>query len=107
MSNRSLHQHFNHPRILIVGCGDVGQRMLPILVKTYKVFALTRQIENIKNIRSLGAMPILGDLDQPASLHRLSQIAPIVIHLAPPNTTGLEDLRTKALLAALGKTQGC
>lgn len=106
MPSHQIHQRFNLPRILIIGCGDVGQRMLPILVKSFKVFVLTSQTEKFNLFRQAGATPILGNLDDQQTLSRLSQIATTVIHLAPPNPSGVEDLRTKALIQILAKG-GC
>jgi len=103
MPSHPIHQRFNLPRILIIGCGDVGQRMLPILVKSFKVFVLTSQSEKFHLFRQAGAIPILGNLDDQQTLSRLSQIAATVIHLAPPNPSGVEDLRTKALIQVLSK----
>lgn len=91
------------PRVLIIGCGDVGQRLLPILVKTHKVFVLTTQNNKKNQFRSLGAIPIVGDLDDRYSLDKISQIAPKVIHLAPPNNEGHKDLRTRNLINTLAK----
>jgi len=98
-----MKQHFNQPRLLIIGCGDVGQRMLPILVKSHKVYVLTSQTEKLPLFRQAGAHPLFGNLDDQSTLHRLSQIADTVIHLAPPNPNGTTDLRTKALIQALSK----
>ena len=106
MLSHNTHHRFQLPRILIVGCGDVGQRMLPILVKSFKVYVLTSQKEKFELFRQAGATPILGNLDDQRTLQRLSQIASTVIHLAPPNQSGVEDLRTKALIQVLSKG-GC
>jgi nucleoside-diphosphate-sugar epimerase len=96
---------FRKPRLLIIGCGDVGMRMLPILVKTHRVFVLTSQKEKMAYFRSQGVVPIYGNLDQPSTLSRLIHLAPSVIHLAPPNNFGAVDLRTKTLLQVLGQGQ--
>jgi nucleoside-diphosphate-sugar epimerase len=48
-------------------------------------------------------MPILGDLDKPDSLWRLSGLAETVIHLAPPQNTGHRDCRTRNLLRILAQ----
>ncbi|WP_342749913.1 SDR family oxidoreductase [Polynucleobacter rarus] len=103
MSMHQMKQHFNQPRLLIIGCGDVGQRMLPILVKSHKVYVLTSQTEKLPLFRQAGAHPLFGNLDDQSTLHRLSQIADTVIHLAPPNPNGTTDLRTKSLIQALSK----
>lgn len=105
MSNFVRNRRFNQPRLLIVGCGDVGQRMLPILVKTFKVFVLTRQIEKISFFRQSGATPILGDLDTIQTISRVAKLANTVIHLAPPNPVGNTDQRTKAVINVLSQNK--
>jgi nucleoside-diphosphate-sugar epimerase len=77
--------------------------MLPILVKSHKVYVLTSQTEKLPLFRQAGAHPLFGNLDDQSTLHRLSQIADTVIHLAPPNPNGTIDLRTKSLIQALSK----
>lgn len=89
--------------LLIIGCGDIALRTALLLNKHYRVLGLTRRAENFKKLRSYQIIPILGDLDQPASLKRLSGIADTVLHLAPPPNMGLKDTRTRHLLAALSR----
>lgn len=91
------------PRLLIVGCGDVGLRSLALLRARYRVFALTSQHARCAELRAAGAVPVLGDLDQPGSLRRLAGLAPRILHLAPPQAAGTQDRRTRALLGALGR----
>lgn len=89
------------PRLLIVGCGDVGSRTLALLARHYRVFALTSRPDRCAELRAAGAIPMLGNLDQPTSLRRLRGLARRVLHLAPPPANGLEDPRTRHLLHAL------
>ena len=89
------------PRLLIVGCGDVGMRILPLLCDRYRVFAVTTQAERMPVLRAAGATPILADLDQPATSARLARLAPTVLHLAPPQAEGRIDRRTRHLTAIL------
>jgi nucleoside-diphosphate-sugar epimerase len=89
------------PRLLLVGCGDVGMRLLPLLLPRFRVFALTRDAERVTELRALGAVPVLADLDQPASLARLRGLASRVVHLAPPPAQGALDVRTRNLTAIL------
>ncbi|MGF6274809.1 nucleoside-diphosphate-sugar epimerase [Massilia sp. UYP11] len=96
---------FARPRLLIVGCGDVGTRLLPLLAAKYRVFALTSQPERRAELRALGAVPVVADLDRPATLKRLRRLAPWVLHLAPPQPDGEHDRRTRHLAAALGKVE--
>lgn len=92
-------------RILIVGCGDVGLRLVHLLGERWRVFALTHNPDHHARLRAAGAIPIAGDLDDAASLTRLTGLAPWVVHLAPPQPAGREDRRTRRLLAALGPVE--
>ncbi|BBE52098.1 Nad-dependent epimerase dehydratase [Ferriphaselus amnicola] len=90
-------------RILIIGCGDVAKRTVPLLRGRYRLYGLLRDPARCSTWRTLGVTPILADLDQPTSLHRLAGLADIVLHLAPPPTQGTGDRRTQALMAALSR----
>ncbi|QWD50975.1 SDR family oxidoreductase [Polynucleobacter paneuropaeus] len=96
-------QPFGKPRILIIGCGDIGLRVAKQLVRHYKVFALTSQASRFAELRAVGATPLLGNLDEPNSLWRLSAIAETVIHLAPPQNMGRLDQRTRNLIRILSQ----
>jgi nucleoside-diphosphate-sugar epimerase len=91
--------------VLIVGCGDVGQRVARQLGARVRLLALTSSAARVPELRQLGVTPLLGNLDQPASLARLAGLARLVLHLAPPATDGAQawwrDLRTQSLLRAL------
>jgi len=88
---------------LIVGCGDVVRRALPVLTRRWKVIALVRSIDPA--LREQGVQQIRGDLDQLASLRRLAGIADAVLHSAPPPSEGTGDPRTKHLLATLARAR--
>ncbi|HEY4541799.1 MAG TPA: SDR family oxidoreductase [Noviherbaspirillum sp.] len=89
------------PRLLIVGCGDVGLRLLPLLRTRFRVFAVTSQRERCAELRAAGAVPVVADLDRPHTLARLAGLAPYVVHLAPPASQGPKDVRTHRLAAIL------
>jgi len=91
------------PRLLIVGCGDIGLRVLALLRERWHVFALTSSPARVPALRAAGAVPLLGNLDEPATLGRLGGLADAVLHLAPPPSEGEDDPRTKALLRALAR----
>ncbi|MFC4931968.1 SDR family oxidoreductase [Massilia sp. GCM10023247] len=99
--NNKIPGRFGRPRLLLVGCGDVGMRLLPLLVARFRVFALTRDPERAGLLRAAGAIPVLADLDQPATLARLRGLAAHVVHLAPPRPAGERDVRTRNLTAIL------
>jgi nucleoside-diphosphate-sugar epimerase len=92
---------FSRPRLLILGCGDVGMRLLPLLRAQFRVFAVTSSPARCAELRAAGAVPIVADLDAPATLRRLGGLAPYVVHLAPPQSEGELDLRTRRLCAQL------
>lgn len=89
------------PRVLILGCGDVGMRVLPLVRDRFRVFAVTSQASRRDELRAAGAVPIVADLDQPATLARLARLARNIIHLAPPESEGGKDARTRNLTAIL------
>ena len=59
------------PRLLILGCGDVGMRLLPLLRERFRIFAVTSQAARRDELRAAGAIPLVADLDHRASLARL------------------------------------
>lgn len=91
------------PVLLIVGCGDIGLRVLRLVRGRFRVLALTSTAARIPLLRAAGAMPLLGDLDDAASLGRLAALADSVLHLAPPPAHGVGDTRTRNLLRALAR----
>lgn len=91
------------PTLLIVGCGDVGLRVIRHLGAHWRVIALTSSPARRHVLRAAGAEPLLGDLDAPGTLWRLAALADAVLHLAPPPGTGLTDPRTAALLRVLAR----
>ncbi|MES2771663.1 MAG: SDR family oxidoreductase [Pseudomonadota bacterium] len=113
-------------RLLIVGCGDIARRTLPQLLGHYRVFALLRRAEQLSWWRQAGAFPLLADLDDANSLHKIAGLADIVLHFAPPPANKIAtigerkqtkngdhragqarhdtcDTRTRHLLSALGR----
>ncbi|HEM7900952.1 TPA: SDR family NAD(P)-dependent oxidoreductase, partial [Burkholderia cenocepacia] len=91
------------PRVLIVGCGDVGMRCVAQWRNArpdLRILALTSHPARRDELRAAGATPIVGDLDRRAALGRLAGLARTILHLAPPPSDGRDDRRTRALIAA-------
>jgi nucleoside-diphosphate-sugar epimerase len=91
-------------RVLIVGCGDVGLRCVPLLTQRAaapRVIALTSQPERAAELRAAGTTPLIGNLDSRDSLRRLAGLSRVALHLAPPQKNGDDDLRTRTLIAAM------
>lgn len=108
----ALPARFRRPSLLIVGCGDVGQRVARDILQTkrrMRVLALTSNPESAGTLRAMGVIPLSGNLDNPATLRRLAGLAMRVLHLAPPPSQGAgtdagggwHDPRTTALVRAL------
>lgn len=92
-------------RLLIIGCGDVALRALPQLRERYRIYGLTHNPQRVPLLRGQGVVPIVGNLDDPASLEGLAGIAHDVLHSAPPPQHGARDTRTAHLIAALAKAK--
>lgn len=99
----ALPARFRRPRVLIVGCGDVGGRVARRLPRGVRVLALVRSDAQADRLRARGIGVLRGDLDAPASLQRLAGLATHVLHLAPPPRGGGRDARTRELLRALAR----
>ena len=108
----ALPARFRRERLLIVGCGDIGERVLRDLsgrrgAARMQVLALTSNPARVPRLRTLGARPLTGNLDDTATLRRLAGVATRVLHLAPPPGEGAggaqwwRDPRTVALAQAL------
>ncbi|WP_175923270.1 NAD-dependent epimerase/dehydratase family protein [Burkholderia latens] len=92
------------PRALIVGCGDVGLRCVAQWREArpdLRIVALTSHADRRDELRAAGAAPIVGNLDRRATLRRIAGLARTILHLAPPQSEGRDDRRTRALIAAL------
>lgn len=92
-------------RLLIIGCGDIGQRLVRILQRRYRLFALVRARAQADSLRAHGVTAVCGDLDDAQSLDRLAGIAHDIVHLAPPPASGAVDTRTANLIRALRKAR--
>jgi nucleoside-diphosphate-sugar epimerase len=105
----ALPARFRRERVLIIGCGDVGQRAARELGSStrVRVLALTSSAERSPALRAQGITPLQGNLDDPQSLRRLAGLATRVLHLAPPPSGDLTDWRldprTRALTRALAQ----
>ncbi len=88
-------------KVLIIGFGDIGERVAARLVKRHGVTALVRDAEGQLHAKSLGIQSIRGDLKHPPSLRKLAGAADVVFHFAPPPAEGDRDTHTRHLIAAL------
>lgn len=89
-------------RILIVGFGDVAERLVRRYAGQAEFIGMVRRPERAAELRALGVIPRVGDLDQASTLGRLPRVD-AVFHFAPPPNAGETDPRTAHLLRALGR----
>ncbi len=103
--SRALPARFRRHRLLIVGCGDVGTRLVHSLQpvpRRVQVLALNSTPERAEALRAAGIRVLAGNLDEPSTLRRLAGLAHSLVHLAPPGTASpTTDPRIRALIAAL------
>ena len=97
----ALPSRFRRPRVLIVGCGDVGLRTATLLKNSSRVYALTSSESRVAALQQQGITALQGNLDQPDTLRRLAGVATHLIHMAPPPLQGHTDPRSQALVQAL------
>ncbi len=95
-----------HPTLLIVGCGDVGLRVARLLRGRWRLIAITSSPARCAELRAAGIVPLVANLDEPATLQRAAGLADAVLHLAPPPLQGSTDPRTANLLRALARRGG-
>ena len=103
----ALPARFRRERVLVVGCGDVGMRMASLLAGRVRLLALTSSPQRCGALRAAGITPLVGNLDDVASVRRLAGLAQRVLHLAPPPSdqgpAWTTDPRTRALVRVLSR----
>jgi nucleoside-diphosphate-sugar epimerase len=77
---RALPRLFRRRRLLIIGCGDIGQRIAALAARDWRVFGVGRSATTLERIRAAGAVPLSAD----ARHRRLQDLADWVVHSAPP-----------------------
>ena len=107
MRNPAFHRYYRLPwRLLIVGCGDVGLRLIRRLRASHPasriaIVATARRAEQQDAIRMAGAVPLRVDLDQRHEAARIAALGRRAVISAPPSEGGgTRDLRTRSLVAA-------
>ena len=76
--SRALPARFRRHRLLIVGCGDVGTRLVHSLQpvpRRVQVLALNSTPERSEALRAAGIRVLAGNLDEPSTLRRLAGLA--------------------------------
>ena len=105
---RALPRRFRRPTLLIVGCGDVGQRLAAQLVERHRadrirLIGVVRSQASAEQLRNAGIKTLVADLAHRSSARRLSALAEWMAMLAPPPNSGSRDTHSQKLLAALAQ----
>ena len=100
---RAVPRRFRRQRLLIIGCGDIGQRVVQQLHHGWQVIGVARSDETLQKIRAAGAMAMRAD-----DAHRLARWATHILHAAPPASRDSEvtDRLTRGWLQALARARG-
>lgn len=100
---RPVPRRFRRQRLLIIGCGDIGQRVVQQLHHGWQVIGVARSDETLQKIRTEGAMAMQAD-----DAHRLARWATHILHAAPPASRDGEvtDRLTRGWLQALARARG-
>ena len=98
--------------VLIIGCGDIGQRVAGLCQQTgVTVFGLIHSENTEKQLKTLKISPIRGDLGQISSIkgvisqYREEIVGSNILYLAPPPSVGLTDPNMQNFLLALSEEQ--
>ena len=100
---RPVPRRFRRQRLLIIGCGDIGQRVVQQLHHGWQVMGVARSDETLQKIRAAGALAMRAD-----DAHRLARWATHILHAAPPASRDGEvtDRLTRGWLQALARARG-
>ncbi|WP_314332388.1 NAD-binding protein [Lautropia mirabilis] len=100
---RPVPRRFRRQRLLIIGCGDIGQRVVQQLHHGWQVMGVARSDETLQKIRTAGALAMQAD-----DAHRLARWATHILHAAPPASHDGEvtDRLTRGWLQALARARG-
>ena len=100
---RPVPWRFRRQRLLIIGCGDIGQRVAQQLHHGWQVMGVARSDETLQKIRTAGALAMRAD-----DAHRLARWATHILHAAPPASRDGEvtDRLTRGWLQALARACG-
>lgn len=90
-------------RILIAGCGDIGLRVARLaLADGCEVAGLVRSAATGNRLRALGALAVMGDLDDPAQpVTDLPSRGATVIYTVPPPGGGESDPRVRVFCGSI------
>jgi len=106
---KARRRRLGQPRLLLVGCGDVGLRIVARLQHRFRIFGTVTSTVRAAQVRAAGAIPLLLDLDAAAGAGRdaarIAGLATRVMLLAPTSASGRRDRRARRLLSLLARRE--
>jgi nucleoside-diphosphate-sugar epimerase len=88
--------------VLIVGCGDIGERVAVLERSAGRhVTGLVQSGTSAQRLRAAGIQPITANLDMPASLRNLPARGALIYYFAPPPEKGVTDPRMETFVSVL------
>jgi nucleoside-diphosphate-sugar epimerase len=93
-------KRFGRPRLLIIGCGDVGLRIVARLRDRFRIIATTATALRVIELRAAGTVPLIVNLDIAHTLTRMRAFSSRWIDLVPPAAARAGDARTRRLRSA-------
>jgi nucleoside-diphosphate-sugar epimerase len=97
---------FTTTDVLIVGCGDIGERVAGLeRAAGRQVTGLIHSEASVRRLRAAGIQPITADLDMPASVHNLPARGALIYYFAPPPGKGVADPRMETFVSILNASR--
>ena len=89
--------------VVIIGCGDIGQRFAKLAQENgfTSITGTSRTPEKLAYLMESGIIPILANLDEPATLTSLPTHGAVILYCVPPPGGGFHDTRARAFCKAL------
>jgi nucleoside-diphosphate-sugar epimerase len=97
---------FTTTDVLIVGCGDIGERVAGLeRAAGRQVTGLIHSEASVRRLRAAGIQSITADLDMPASVHNLPARGALIYYFAPPPGKGVADPRMETFVSILNASR--
>ena len=89
--------------VLIIGCGDIGQRVAQLCQQkgAQQVYGLVRSDDTIRQLETQSITPIRGDLNQVETLQDLPTKEATIFYFAPPPKEGSTDPHLRNFLSTI------
>ena len=91
-------------KLFVIGCGDIGLRTARMAMQQgIEPTGLVRSADRAERLTRDGIHVVLGNLDEPDSLHGLDLSGALALYCVPPPGGGNSDPRAENFCAALAE----